>query len=183
MKTCADYAIDTVIFITVIFAFICGAAAFITMNSSSAVAAKNVRAELTGCDKFLNNSSECLYSFANPSFANINKQLNFKSANHRGAFWLGFSFSNYLGCPAFVPAFKGSAAPKDLFNEYFSKNIDIGDGALQRGKDEPYALAYFAGEGLFFELGDTFDQKILCDIIYEAMGPRGKVATLLKASP
>lgn len=178
-----DYLADSLLLLIIVFAFLCTFVAILTMHSNKLFAAKKVQIELLGCDKFLKNRIDCLIFLSAPEYSNLDKLLRFKSKEHQAAFWLGFSISNYLECPALSPAFKGSATPKDLFKAYFSKDIDIGDGALNRKKDEPYALAFFAGEGLFFELSDNYGPELVCNIINEVMGPKGKIAPLLKVSP
>jgi hypothetical protein len=153
------------------------------MNSNKVFAAEEFRTEFTGCRSFSNHPSECLFSFTRPVFSRIDKAIQFKTVNHRAAFWLGFSVLNYSECPSFWPTFKGSAAPKVLFQQYFSKEIDLGDGALQREKDAPFALAFFAGEGLFYEVLDIHGHTTACKIIFDAAGPNGEIASLLKVTP
>ncbi len=183
MRTKLDYLIDITISIVIVFAFLCSLLAFTTMNSNKVFAAEEFRTEFTGCDKFSKRATECSFLLTELNVLSVNKVLNFKTNNHEAAFWLGFSISNYSECPTLWPTFKGSAAPKDLFHQYFSKEINIGDGALGRVDDAPYALAFFAGEGLFYEVLDNYGRHVACEMIIDAIGPKGKIASLLKVSP
>lgn len=185
MKTPTDHLSDfifaSVITLVISFAAISSLMAFNTILSNKVLAAARDNTELTGCDKFLKNANkDCSYLFSSPNYSDIAKLLKFKTVEHRAAFWLGFSFSNYLNCSSLAPSFTGSAAPEHIFRKHFLEEVNIGEGALQRKKDEPYALAFFAGEGLYFDLQDSFEERDICEIIHEAVGPRGKIASLLK---
>ncbi len=147
------------------------------VNSKSSMLAY----EITGCDKFLKTNQEICSVELGP-FPDINAHLKFKTEAHKGAFWLGFSLYNHLECKKLVMnknEDRGNS-PNSMFHKYFLKDIDIGVGSLNRPKDAPYALAYLAGEGLFYELNDNFDKKQVCAFLLEAVGPSGKIAQWIK---
>ena len=175
----SDYVVYRVLVLAVIVTLFFRLLTVTTTHS----APREVSVELAGCEKFLRSSPNCVVSLQETTYHSLDKLLLFKTKEHKAAFWLGFAIHNYVECPAFTPAFQSRATPEDLFKEYFSKDINIGDGALLRERDAPYALAYFAGEGLFFELNDYFGKSVVCTMIYDAMGPQGKIASLLKVIP
>lgn len=134
--------------------------------------------ELNACSEFLKDPEKnCLYSFSSPDFDRIETQLDFLSVNHRGAFWLGFTF-NYLDCPAYTrsPDERNKGGYPEVFKSYFLNEIDIGDGSIARENDAPYTWAYLAGRQLYFKLYDTYGDAATCKTIYEAAGPNGKIA-------
>lgn len=148
--------------------------------SSSTLAAE---VELASCDHFLKTKKEvCLFHFKKMHFGLVREKLNFKTKNHEGAFWLGFSISNLLDCPNYMRASgnKNSGSPEDIFRSYFLGNIDISKGVASVGKDLPFALSYFSGESFYYFTIDNFGQEVACKIMIQTAGPGGQFGNWIR---